>query len=228
MSLHAGRPVRREIGLVHRRLRRLYGPRPRRREKGEILDALIGTVLSQHTSDINSARAFASLKARFTDWDAARRASLATIRSSIRSGGLANVKAARIRAILREVHAERGETSLEQLKNASARRIKEDLSRLPGVGPKTVACVLLFGLGRPDFPVDTHVHRVARRLGWVPARSSAEATYEHLIARVPKERMYELHVLMVSHGRRLCRARDPRCLECPLLPGCDAGSMQFG
>lgn len=228
MSRDAERPGRREIGLVHRRLRRLYGPRPAPREKEEILDALIGTVLSQHTSDVNSSRAFASLKARFPNWDAARRASLATIRSSIRSGGLANVKAARIRAILREVHAERGETSLEHLKRVSAQRIKRELSRLPGVGPKTVACVLLFGLGRPDFPVDTHVHRVARRLGWVPPRASAEATYEHLTARVPAERMYELHVLLVNHGRQLCRARDPRCLECPLLPECDAGSTQLG
>ena len=124
MSRDAERPGRREIGLVHRRLRRLYGPRRASGEKEGILDALIGTVLSQHTSDVNSSRAFASLKARFPDWDAARRASLATIRSSIRSGGLANVKAARIRAILREVHAERGETSLEHLKRVSAQRIK--------------------------------------------------------------------------------------------------------
>ncbi len=228
MSVDADRPKRREIGLVHRRLRRLYGPRPQRRAKEEILDALIGTVLSQHTSDVNSSRAFASLKARFPDWDMARRASLAAIRSSIRSGGLANVKAARIRSILREVHAERGVTSLEHLKCAATQRIKQDLSRLPGVGPKTVACVLLFGLGRPDFPVDTHVHRVARRLGWVPHRSSAEATYRHLTARVPEERMYELHILMVNHGRQLCRARDPCCTECPLLTGCDTGSMRLG
>ncbi len=224
MPVDAERPGRREIGVVHRRLRRLYGSRPPGREKEEVLDALIGTVLSQHTSDANSSRAFASLKARFRDWDAVRRAPLGKIRSSIRSGGLAGVKATRIRAILRQIHAERGETSLEHLRRASPGRVRESLSRLPGVGPKTVACVLLFGLGRPDFPVDTHVHRVARRLGWVSTRSSAEAAYRHLNPRVPEEWMHELHVLMVNHGRQLCRARAPRCPECPLRPGCDTGA----
>jgi endonuclease-3 len=229
MPLDAGaalRPKLREVREVHHRLRRLYGPRPRRRERQEILDALIATLLSQNTSDTNSARAFASLKARFSDWDAVRRAPVGAIRSCIRSGGLAGVKAPRIRAILREIHAERGETSLEHLRRASAERIKETLSRLPGVGPKTVACVLLFGLGRPDFPVDTHVHRVVRRLGWVPPKSSAEAAYRHLSACLPGKRMHELHVLMVNHGRQLCRARVPRCPECPIRAVCDAGSTR--
>jgi len=181
-------------------------------------------VLSQATSDTNSSRAFAELKLRFPDWDAVRRAPTAAIRSSIRRGGLARVKAARIRAILKQVHAERGETSLEHLRRASSDDIKQRLGRLPGVGPKTIACVLLFGLGRPDFPVDTHVHRVARRLGWVAPRSSAEATYRHLNVRVPEEWMHELHVLMVDHGRELCRARAPHCPECPLRRGCDSAS----
>ncbi len=220
------RPRRAEIRRVHERLQRLYGPHPARRERQELLDALIATVLSQHTSDVNSERAFASLKARFPAWEAARRAPLVEIRSAIRSGGLAVTKAARIRAILEEIHAERGVTSLEHLRRAPSARIKSVLGRLPGVGPKTLACVLLFGLGRPDFPVDTHVHRVASRLGWVPPRTSAENTYRPLVDRVPTERMHELHVLMVTHGRQLCSARAPRCAECPLRPGCDQGSAR--
>ena len=220
------RPGRAEIRRVHQRLRRLYGTHPARRERQELLDALIATVLSQHTSDVNSERAYASLKARFPDWEAVRRARLVEIRSAIRSGGLAVTKAARIRAILEEIHAERGVTSLEHLRPAPSARIKSVLGRLPGVGPKTVACVLLFGLGRPDFPVDTHVHRVANRLGWVPPRTSAENTYRHLVERVPAERMHELHVLMVTHGRQLCSARAPRCLECPIRSGCDKGAAR--
>jgi endonuclease-3 len=216
-------PRHREIREVHRWLRSHYGSPPRRSDRREVLDVLIATVLSQNTTRANSTRAFASLKTRFPDWDAVRQAPIPAIRRSIRQGGLGQVKAVRIRAILREIFKQRGETSLEHLRCASSARIKRVLAELPGVGPKTVSCVLLFALGRPDFPVDTHVNRVARRLGWVVAGSSPEATYENLNPRIPDDIVYELHVLMVTHGRQLCPSRRPRCSECPLCVRCASG-----
>jgi len=205
---------------VHARLRHRYGPRPWRVDREPVLDSLIAALLSQNTSDVNSARAFAQLKAAFPGWDAVRRAPVQAIAAPIRSGGLADVKARRIQAILGLIHEARGETSLEHLRRAPTARIKQALGEFPGVGPKTIACVLLFNLKRPDFPVDTHIHRISRRLGWVPPRASAEQTYALLNALVPRRLTYEFHVLMITHGRRVCRAQTPRCLDCPLWLQC--------
>jgi len=205
---------------VHARLRRRYGPRPWRVDREPLLDSLIATILSQSTSDVNSGRAFAQLKAAFPEWEAARRAPVQAIEAQIRGGGLARMKARRIHDILQRIHHERGETALEYLRRAPTQRIKQVLGALPGVGPKTIACVLLFNLKRPDFPVDTHIHRISRRLGWLPPRASAEETYTVLNALVPEPLKYEFHVLMITHGRRLCRARNPGCLECPLWSQC--------
>jgi endonuclease-3 len=185
-----------------------------------VLDSLIGTILSQSTTDVNSGRAFAQLKAAFPDWESARVAPVARIEDAIRCGGLAKTKARRIRDILRQLHAERGVTSLEHLRRAPTARIKEELGRLHGVGPKTIACVLLFNLKRPDFPVDTHIHRIVRRLGWLPARATAEQAYCALNALVPDRLTYEFHVLLITHGRHLCRAQRPGCLDCPLWLQC--------
>jgi endonuclease-3 len=210
-----------ELLDVHARLRRSFGPRPWRVDREPILDSLIGTILSQSTTDVNSGRAFTQLKTAFPDWDAARRASAEAIEEAIRCGGLAKMKAPRIKRILEYVHAERGEASLEHLRRAPTERIKEELRKLPGVGPKTIACVLLFNLKRPDFPVDTHIHRIAQRLGWVGAKASAEQTYRILNDVVPEPLTYELHVLMITLGRRVCRARKPTCVECPLWLRCE-------
>ncbi|MCY3020792.1 MAG: endonuclease III [Planctomycetota bacterium] len=205
---------------VHARLRRTYGPRSWRVDREPILDSLIGTILSQSTSDVNSNRAFGQLKTAFPDWDAARLAPAAAIEAAIRSGGLAKTKARRIKDILQRVHAARGDTSLEHLRRAPTERIKKELGELPGVGPKTIACVLMFNLKRPDFPVDTHIHRISRRLGWVPPKASAEETYQVLNAVVPERLTYELHVLLITHGRRLCRSQNPQCIDCPLWLSC--------
>jgi len=217
--------ARRSVSLgklldVHARLRRRYGPRPWRVDKEPVLDSLIATVLSQSTSDVNSGRAFAQLKAAYAVWEAARQAPVPAIEAQIRSGGLARVKAQRIHDILERIHQARGETSLEYLRRAPTERVKQVLGALPGVGPKTIACVLLFNLKRPDFPVDTHIHRISRRLGWLPPRAPAGQTYQVLNALVPERLTYEFHVLMITHGRRLCRAQKPDCLDCPLWSRC--------
>lgn len=216
---------RSELRRVHRALLAHYGAPAPQSPSGSILDALIETILSQNTSDANSARAFASLKARYPSWDAARRARVSSLAASIQVGGLAQVKAPRIRAILRRAHELHGETSLEHLADLSDDELRAALLAFRGVGPKTVACVMLFHLGRPDFPVDTHVHRIVRRLGWVGARTSAEEAYAELLPRVPPAIRFELHVLLVGHGRGLCRARRASCGACPIRVHCRTGRL---
>jgi endonuclease III len=217
------RPSTTEVRRISAALRRRYGERRNRRDRGSMLDALVATILSQNTSDANSSRAFESLKARFATWDEVRAAPAVQVARAIRSGGLARVKTRRIRAILRQIYRVRGQTSLEHLRRATNEQIREALCGYTGVGPKTAACVLLFHLGRADFPVDTHVHRIARRLGWIAPRATAEQAYEHLLSRMPETLRYELHVNLVALGRELCRARRPSCYECPVRSACDTG-----
>jgi endonuclease III len=180
-------------------------------------------VLSQHTSDINSARAFRSLRQAFPTWEEVRHAPLEEIADAIRPGGLADVKAPRIQAILAEVEAREGVVDLARLEQLSDPEADAYLRSLPGVGPKTSACVLLFAMGRAAFPVDTHVHRVAARLGLVRATASAEAAHGQLAPRVPPEIRYEFHVQLIRHGREICKPRFPRCTDCVLFDLCPAG-----
>jgi len=218
-------PTRSQLRWVHGRLVREYGAREQRRRHRSVLDGLVATILSQNTTDVNSSRAFESLKAAFADWDDVRRARTTTIERAIRSAGLGRTKARRIKAILGHLHEARGKTSLEHLRRRPAAAVRAALGELPGVGPKTVACVLLFDLGRADFPVDTHVHRISKRLGWVPGTLSAEAAYAELAPVVPAEIAYALHVLLVRHGREVCRPREPRCDRCRLAPRCSTRAI---
>jgi endonuclease-3 len=195
-----------------------YG-RPRRR-LSDPLDVLIATVLSQNTSDANSTRAFASLESTFASWEDAAVARPEALERAIRSGGLARTKARRIRAILRAVREREGRLDLSALRGLGPEAAEARLRGLPGVGPKTRACVLLFGCGLPAFPVDTHVHRVVRRLGLVGDRVSAEAAHEALAPAVPRGRALELHLNLIRLGRELCRPRSPDCAACPLRRKC--------
>lgn len=204
---------------VLHRLRQDQGPvGPRSRLP--ILDELIATVLSQHTSDHNSGRAFATLRKRFGTWEAAAAATDRAVADAIRSGGMAEQKAPRIRSILATVQAREGAADLARLETLDDAAVREYLTSLPGVGPKTAACVLLFSMGRAAFPVDTHVHRVAGRLGWVPVGTGAARAQELLERVVPEGIRYSLHLALVAHGRRVCRARLPRCEVCVLRAGC--------
>jgi endonuclease-3 len=205
--------------VIHRRLRAWLGPlRPPRRT--DPLDELILTVLSQHTSDANSERAYAALRNRFPTWEGVVGARTRTVADTIRSGGLANTKAARIKAILREIHQREGSFDLSWMRTASDEEVVEYLRSLPGVGPKTVAVVQAFALGRPTIPVDTHVHRVSTRLGLVPEKSSAEAAQRVLEDIVPSRLKVGMHVGLITLGREVCKAGRPRCEECPLADVC--------
>ena len=196
-------------------------------ERGPVLDELVATIISQNTSDTNSHAAFEELRRRFRDWDAVRRAPVTKIAGAIRQAGLANRKAPRIKAILQKIYAERGELSLEFLRAMPAPRAMEYLRRLDGVGPKTAACVLLFACRKPVLPVDTHVHRVSRRLGLIGARTGAAKAHEELARLVPPRRVLDFHVQLIRHGRALCSARGPKCEECPLWELCREGPKRL-
>jgi endonuclease-3 len=216
-------PDARRIHAVHRRLRKAQGPfKPKPRL--DPLDELVLTVLSQNTSDTNRDRAYAGLKERFKTWDAVWAAHVQDIAEAIRPGGIENVKAQRIKAILDEIRHRENKMSLGRLKKMSDDEVAEYLATLPGVGPKTISCVLVFSLGRSAFPIDTHVHRIAGRLGWIDRKLNAEKAHQLLGPRVPPEIRYDLHVALIDHGRTICVARKPRCPDCVLLDLCPAGA----
>lgn len=192
------------------------------------VDELVFTVLSQNTADVNTERTFAALREAFPDWSAVRDAPVEHIEATIALGGLAHTKAPRIKRILEALSGRTGAPDLGELDGMSDEEAQAYLVALPGVGPKTAACVLLFALARPVMPVDTHVHRVARRLGVIDGRVSAEQAHPlltELAGPDDAEQIYAVHVGFVRHGRRICRARRPACAECPLAPMCPSAGL---
>jgi endonuclease III len=212
------RPDRRRIRRIRDKLREAYG-RPVLRPHRAPVDELVLTVLSQNTNDRNRDVAYARLRERFSSWDEARDADVAEVEEAIRPGGLAPTKAARIQEILRAV----GDDDLAWLETAPVEEGRDYLCALPGVGRKTAACVLLFSYGRPDIPVDTHVMRVGTRLGLFRPGAPFEEAHDEILRLADPEDAYEIHVLLIRHGRRLCTARRPACEVCPLLRMCPYG-----
>jgi endonuclease III len=212
----------RAIRAVLRLLRREQGPF-RAKPCLPPLDELVATVLSQHTSDHNSELAFATLEERFPTWDEVLAAAPGEVADAIRSGGIADQKAARIQRILAIVREREGRLDLSRLSALPDAEVEEYLTSLPGVGHKTAACVLTFALGRQAFPVDTHVHRIVTRLGWVPAGATAERAHALLRSAVPADLRYDLHLALIVHGRTVCTARRPACAACVLRRRCAFG-----
>ena len=190
------------------------------------LSELVMTILSQNTADVNSHRAYRSLRQRFADWEQVLAADTAQVVEAIRIGGLANIKAPRIQRILRELKEERGALDLGFLSDLPLQEARDYLNGLPGVGPKTTACVLLFSLHRPSLPVDTHVHRVAKRIGLVPPKATAEKTNVLLEKLLPAEAYYPFHLNVIRLGRTLCKSSRRQCQTCPLLVECDFAGSQ--
>ena len=193
------------------------------------LGGLVGTILSQHTSDINSGRAYNQLITTFPTWEEVRDAPTEQVAVAIKSGGLANVKAPRIQHALdtlTERQQEQGGTKslADFLYDELTKRTSEEgwsyLRSIPGVGPKTTACVLMFNLNRPIMPVDTHVLRVSRRLGLIGPKVNAEQAHTIFAKIAPSEWVYSLHVNLIRHGRQLCHAQRPKCAKCPLYQVC--------
>jgi endonuclease-3 len=207
------------IKEVIKLLEQEYGSREWQADRDPI-DVLIETILSQNTSDANSGRAFASLKASFDSWEAVASAPAEHIARVIKSGGLFQIKAARIKQVLGQIKKEQGRISLDSLKSKTMAEAEDYLMRLPGVGHKTASCVLLFSLGKPSLPVDTHVFRVAKRLGLIDSRASIDKAHSLLQEQIPPSKVYQFHIHMIEHGRRICRARQPRCNRCILRGAC--------
>jgi endonuclease-3 len=190
------------------------------------LDELVLTVLSQNTSDLNCGRAYRAMRDRYPSWRQVLEADPGELVEVLRPGGLANQKAPRIQAILAELAASPHGLDLEWLAGLETDRAMAFLTALPGVGAKTASCVLLFSLGMPVMPVDTHIHRIALRLGLIGSRISAEAAHPLLTAMTPPARMLEAHLLLIEHGRRTCKARRPLCEQCVLLDICPTGQSR--
>jgi endonuclease III len=207
--------------LILDRLVAAGGPPPGHRRLPAV-DELVLTILSQNTSDVNRDRAYTAMRERFPTWDEVRDADPAELADVLRPGGLADQKAPRIQAVLMRV-SPGARPDLEWLGDLAPADAIAWLVDLPGVGVKTASCVLLFSFGVPVMPVDTHVHRVAGRLGLIPPGTSADRAHDLVTAATPPDRMLEAHLLLIRHGRTICTARRPRCGECPLLHLCPYG-----
>jgi endonuclease-3 len=181
---------------------------------------LIATVLSQNTNDRNSHRAYTALRERYPSWDDVAGAPLRALVATIRSGGMANQKAARIKGILKAVKEKYGRYDLSALRRRTSDEVIEELTQLKGVGSKTAACVLVFSLGRDVFPVDTHVHRLCGRLGLTPGSRTPEETFERMKPLVPQGKGYSFHTNLIRFGRKICHAQRPACGLCPLQLDC--------
>jgi len=199
-------------------LEKEYGiPRP---DEEEPVDLLVKTILSQNTSDSNSLPAFAQLKSAFPDYESLLRASDEAVAQSIRRGGLAEIKAKRIKAVLERIRKEQGEICLASLAGMKKEQAMDYLLRLPGVGPKTASIVLLFAFGMPFLPVDTHVFRLAQRLGLVEEKANPEKAQKKLERMVPSDKYISFHLNLIRHGRQVCHARGPRHEKCCLQDCC--------
>ena len=205
---------------IHRRLIALYGE-PHWRPHMDPISELVSTILSQNTNDVNRDRAFQQLRERFPTWEAVRDADVDAVKEAIQIAGLANHKGPAMVRALKHITAERGELSLDFLREMAVDEAKAWLVAIKGVGPKTAAIVLLFSLGMPAFPVDTHVHRVSRRLGLIGPKVTRERAHVVLEEALPAETYYAAHLNLIRHGRETCGARTPHCEACVLNDICD-------
>ena len=198
----------------------LYGL-PMWRENTPPMDELISCILSQNTNDTNRDRGFDALKERYPAWQDVVDAPTDELIDTIRVAGLSNQKAPRIQEVLRRIYAEHGDYSIDWLDEMPLEEARSWLTSLNGIGPKTAAIVLCFAFNRPAFPVDTHVHRVSKRIGFLPEKISAEKAHPVMEALVPPEDYYAFHINLIQHGRNTCNARSPKCERCPLTEQCD-------
>jgi endonuclease-3 len=213
------RQTKAKIKRINALLERAYGI-PKRERNVDLLDVLVQTILSQNTNDRNRDRAYQRLKNQFPRWEDILNAKRRVVTEALRPGGLAGQKAKRIVDILQWLKKREGKMSLTFLKRMGEKEIKETLGGLKGVGPKTVHCLLLFGLGRQAFPVDTHILRVGKRIGFIPQESDAEKAHAWMAPLVPQGKALSLHINLIRHGRFICKPKNPRCGDCFLKKEC--------
>jgi len=207
---------------IHETLFEVFGE-PTWRNPLPPVDELVSTILSQNTNDANRDRAFHALRAKFAAWESVRDANAGDVVAAIRPAGLANQKGPRIQQVLRQITEERGGLDLSFLKDLPLEEARSWLMKFNGVGPKTAAIVLCFSLGRPAFPVDTHIYRVTGRIGLRPEKMSVEQAHPHLESLLPPETYYAAHLNLIRLGREVCHARKPDCPNCPIRKLCDFG-----
>lgn len=207
---------------VQQRLLDFYG-KPAWHNPLPPLDELVSTILSQNTNDQNRDRAFKALKKSFPTWEAVRDAKLEEVIAAIRTAGLGNQKGSRIQQILGQISAERGSLDLDFLKDVTLEEARQWLMKFKGVGPKTTAIVLLFSLGHPAFPVDTHIYRVTGRIGLRPEKMTVEEAHVYLERILPPETYEAVHLNLIRLGREICASRKPDCPHCPMAEICTYG-----
>lgn len=205
---------------VYTKLAARYGEPTATHPKGDPLNVLVETILSQHTSDRNSHRAYLTLRKTFPAWADVIAASPRAVERAIKSGGLARQKSVRIQTVLRQIYNREGSLNLDRLQSLSTDEAYTYLTTLPGVGGKTACCVLLFALNRNVMPVDTHIHRIVKRLGWIPSKATPDDARAVLEKGLADGHCYRLHVLLIAHGRQTCTARSPACGACPIRRHC--------
>lgn len=209
---------------VIERLEPLYGPAEIPRGYDAISE-LVYTILSQNTSDINSTRAYSSLLTTFSSWDDVADAPRSAIVDAIKIGGLAQIKGPRIQDILQEVRRRIGNFDLSFLSVMPLDQAKAWLRELPGVGPKTVGCVLLFALHRPALPVDTHVYRMSKRLGLFAPEINPNQSHDVLEGLLTEHQILPFHMHLINHGRKICKAQRPVCSQCILEERCPSSTL---
>jgi endonuclease-3 len=211
-----------KIADIYARLLKTYGERPLKPRR-EPMHELISTMLSHRTTQKNEAIAFERMWKRFGSWEAIRDAPLDALVESIETSNYPESKAPRIQAALAQIIEERGEPSIEFLRDLPAEEGREWLMSLPGVGIKTASLVLLFCFSKPVLPVDTHVHRVSGRLGLIGPKASAELAHALLLEQLPSDPhvLFNFHIAMLKHGQQICIWGTPRCTRCPLTDRCD-------
>lgn len=210
---------------IHAKLLEVFGE-PIWRNPLPPVDELVSTILSQNTNDTNRDRAFNALRVKFAAWEDVREAKTSEVVAAIRSAGLANQKGPRIQQVLRQITQERGGLDLSFLSDLPLEEARSWLTKFNGVGPKTAAIVLCFSLGRPAFPVDTHIYRVTGRIGLRPEKMTVEQAHPHLEALFPPETYYAAHLNLIRLGREICHARKPDCPNCPIRKLCDFGAKR--
>lgn len=203
----------RQIENIVKEVRKRYKFKPGKRN---LKDVIVQTILSQHTSDKNSWRAFEKLKKRFKNYDKLLNESDSELEKTIRSAGLSKIKTKRIKKALRELK----KIDLKKLLKEKPLKIQEELTKIHGIGPKTAAIVIILGLGRQAIPVDTHVFRVSKRLGISKGKTPAKVQ-EELEKMVDEKDKALLHVSLIDIGRTVCKPRNPNCPKCILNKHCD-------
>jgi endonuclease-3 len=214
------------IRYLIQNLERTFGV-PELEPPSDPLDMLIGVILSQATTNANSDRTFTALREKFPTWDEVLKAREKTIAKTIHIGGLANQKAKVIKNLLKQIKEEHGSLDLNFLHDVSTRDAVAYLKQFRGIGPKTIACTLLFACHKNIFPLDTHIFRILRRVGIIPLKCSDERAHEILDRLVPDGKFYSFHVNLIRLGRTMCKPKEPRCERCPIVEYCDYGGEKI-